>query len=211
MPSPIPSAFPPATERAALRSRLRQQRRSLPPAERARAAIRITARLWRLPVLARCTRIACYLTVRGEVDTLPFIREAWRRDRQILVPMLSAGRLRFAPYRPDTRLVPNRYGIPEPAVPLAATVDPRHLDVVLAPLVAFDGAGHRLGMGGGYYDRTLRFLSGRCGFRRPHVIGLAYEFQKVTALTRQPWDVPLEAAVTDRSTYIFSTACTVEA
>lgn len=198
-----PSAPLPAVGPAGLRRRLREERRSLSRAERIRAGTRIAAGLWSLPLFTRCSRIACYLAVRGEVDCMPFIREGWRRGRRILVPVLHSGRLRFAPFRPDTRLVPNRYGIPEPAVPIRATVDPRLLDVVLAPVVAFDEAGHRMGMGAGYYDRTLRFLPGRGRFRRPHLIGVAYEFQKVMALTPQPWDVPLEAAVTDRATYFF--------
>jgi 5-formyltetrahydrofolate cyclo-ligase len=77
----------------------------------------------------------------------------------------------------------------------------------LAPLVAFDRNGTRLGMGGGYYDRAFAFLRAPAdGGRRPVLLGLGYEFQKVAELIRQPWDVPLDAAVTESALYVFSAA-----
>jgi 5-formyltetrahydrofolate cyclo-ligase len=72
----------------------------------------------------------------------------------------------------------------------------RKLDVVLLPLVAFDRRGNRLGMGGGFYDRTFA-PRGRGRVSAPRLIGLAHGFQQVAELVDQPWDVPLRGVLTD--------------
>ena len=95
----------------------------------------------------------------------------------------------------------NRYGIPEPDRPIRQRIRAASLDLIVAPLVAFDIYGNRLGMGGGFYDRTLAFLKRRGSWRKPVVVGVAYEFQKVQRLTAQPWDVPMHAIATDRALY----------
>jgi 5-formyltetrahydrofolate cyclo-ligase len=99
------------------------------------------------------------------------------------------------------RLQENRFGIPEPCVPARALVRAQLLDLILVPLVAFDASGNRLGMGGGYYDRSLAFVAQRQHWRKPHVVGLAYEFQRVARMPANAWDVPLAAVVTNRSWY----------
>jgi 5-formyltetrahydrofolate cyclo-ligase len=83
-------------------------------------------------------------------------------------------------------------------------VHSRVLDVILMPLVAFDGQGNRLGMGAGYYDRTLAFLRHRRHWRKPRIIGLAYEFQRMPALPAEPWDVPLDGIITEAGFYKIS-------
>ena len=96
----------------------------------------------------------------------------------------------------------NRYGIPEPAHPNKARNFPlRSLDLVLMPLVGFDTQGNRLGMGGGYYDRSFAFLHRHSHWRKPHLMGTAYEFQRLSKLDAQPWDVPLDAIVTEANLY----------
>ena len=72
------------------------------------------------------------------------------------------------------------------------------LDLVLVPLVAFDDRGNRLGMGGGYYDQTFAFLSQRQHYRRPTLLGVAYEFQRLVALPVQAWDIPLDGVATEK-------------
>jgi 5-formyltetrahydrofolate cyclo-ligase len=76
------------------------------------------------------------------------------------------------------------------------------LDLVLTPLVAFDAQGHRLGMGGGFYDRSFAYLLRHSRWLRPRLIGLAYDFQRQTRLPHQPWDVPLHAIATDHRLYL---------
>ena len=95
-------------------------------------------------------------------------------------------------------LCPNRYGIPEPRVPRSRWVRAAMLDLILVPLVAFDRAGGRLGMGGGYYDATLAFLHHRHHWLKPRIVGAAFAFQELPAVPQEPWDVSLTAIVTER-------------
>lgn len=131
---------------------------------------------------------------------MPIIERCWACGKHVYLPVLSSdrhGRLEFARYLPDSRMLPNRFNIPEPQVVPGSLVSARALDLALTPLVGFDSTGGRLGMGGGYYDRTFAFLRNRRHWKKPHLIGLAYDFQRVSHLERKAWDVPLEAVVTE--------------
>lgn len=182
---------------------IRSRRAALPAAEIARRSLAIARCAWSLPALARSQRIACYLAVGGEVDCAPIIASALARGRRIYLPILHHGHLVFAPWSPGEPLVANRFGIPEPRAAHTGWLRATQLDVVLAPLVAFDAEGHRLGMGGGYYDRSLAFTRRRGSWRKPQFIGLAYDFQQVPAVPVRRWDVPLHAAVTESRTLHF--------
>lgn len=175
----------------------------MPTAEVAALSLRIARLLWRLPALSRCERIACYIAVGGEVDCAPIMAEALARGRRLYLPVLHGQALFFAPWDPRRDMVRNRFGIPEPAGDDGRWLRGSELDVVLAPLVAFDDAGHRLGMGGGFYDRAFRFIAQRGRWRHPHLIGLAYEFQRVDALPARRWDVALHGVITEHSARFF--------
>jgi 5-formyltetrahydrofolate cyclo-ligase len=112
--------------------------------------------------------------------------------------VLAGPRLWFAPFHPHTRLADNRFGIPEPVASRRQACPLLALDIVLMPLVAFDGRGNRLGMGGGYYDRTFASRAHRTHLRRPLLVGAAFAFQRREHLEARPWDVALDAAITDR-------------
>jgi 5-formyltetrahydrofolate cyclo-ligase len=101
----------------------------------------------------------------------------------------------FAELDHGARLGTNFFGISEPDA--AKRIDPRRLDLVLTPLVAFDDRGVRIGVGRGYYDRCFRFLHARGAWHRPKLLGVAYELQHVRAIAPEPWDVPLWGAVTE--------------
>lgn len=154
--------------------------------------------------MARARRIAMYVPVGRELDSLPLAHQAWSRGRSLFLPVISGSAMRFAPFRPGTEMRPNQFGILEPVTHRGELLGARHLDVIVAPLVAFDEEGNRLGMGGGYYDRTLAFLSHRTSVRRPRFVALAFEIQKVEALPVEEWDVRLDVVVTEKSTYRFS-------
>ncbi len=81
------------------------------------------------------------------------------------------------------------------------TIYPRWLDLVLVPLVGFDARGHRLGMGAGFYDRRFVFLRHRRTWRKPLLIGLAFEVRRVERLAEAAHDVPLWGVVTERAVY----------
>lgn len=185
--------------RSELRTRLRARRRALSPAQRKLKALALTRRLVGQPLFLRARRIACYLPVDGEVDTVLLMRRAWAMGKQIYLPILTAsGALRFAPYSPGRKLRGNCFGIPEPVCHPRAQRSGRQLDLVLAPLVGFDHTGNRLGMGGGYYDRSFAYLLHRRHWQKPQLLGLAYECQRVAKLTRHSWDVPLTGVVTEQ-------------
>lgn len=188
-----------------LRRRLRALRRDVAPAERRRAASAVVHRLMEWPIFTAASRIAAYWACDGELEPRPLLERVWAAGRCLYLPVLSDASLRFAPYHPDTPLRRNRFNIPEPDMPSTECLEPAELDLVISPLVAFDASGNRLGMGGGFYDRSFAFLRDpHYRGRRPCLLGLGYEFQKVAELPRQPWDVPLGAAVTEAALYLFS-------
>jgi len=195
MPTDAPSGSKPR-----LRREIRARRGALSPAAARAAAFSAVRRLWSLPCLARARRLALYLPAPGELDCTPLAVQAWRRRRQVFLPVITGSTLRFAPFHPGSDLRPNRFGIPEPVGPRRNWRNARQLDVIVAPLVAFDVDGRRLGMGGGFYDRAL---ARRSRARRPRFIGIAFEVQKVTKLPADAWDVPLDAVVTESATYRF--------
>ncbi len=187
-------------DKTELRKRLRARRRALSEAERFQRSHAVCERLRRRSEFQRARRIALYLPNDGEVDPTPLLDVIWGTRRTALLPVLrvlAGNRLAFHPYRPGDLLAPNRYGIPEPVAHPGEAMPPHALDLVLMPLVAFDSHGHRLGMGGGFYDRTFAFLRQRRHWHRPRLVGVAYDFQEVPELPAEPWDVPLHAVVTE--------------
>ena len=182
---------------------MRQRRRGLGPRAQRRHAAALARLLLREPLIRDARRIAAYWPADGELDPRPLLVRAARLGCTLYLPVLQTGRLPrlwFAPYDPASRLVPNRFGIPEP-VSRRARLHPRHLDLILLPLVGFDAHGNRIGMGGGFYDRTLAFLAQGARWRRPRLIGLAHECQRLPAIAPAPWDVPLDAVATEERLY----------
>ena len=178
-----------ARRKAAVRRPARSLRQSLPLAQRRRAAEQAARHL--APIL-RGRRVALYLSLGEEIDTAPLVRRLRELGCALYVPKVGTrGQLRFTRLAAGTALRRNRYGIREPAV----LCRPPRLDAIVMPLVAFDGAGHRLGMGGGYYDRLL----GRARpYRRPWRVGLAFAAQEVDAIPVESHDVRLHAVATER-------------
>lgn len=184
-------------DRTQLRKQLRAARRALSPTVQRHAARDLTRRLLTLPAIRHARRIALYWPMDGEIDPRPLRHHPRLRTVDFYLPCLQpwpASTLRFARWVRGGRLARNRFGIPEPRDhrPVAA----RDLDVILMPLTCFDARGNRLGMGGGFYDRTLAFA--RAGGRRPQRVGVAHDVQEVPALPVAAWDVPLHHVVTDR-------------
>lgn len=187
-----------------LRRAMRERRRGLSVDEQRAATRALVARVQRLPAFRLARRIACYFANDGEIDPAPLMSALWAQGKYCYVPVLSRlthESLWFAPIEPDTPLAPNRFGIPEPALHPRMFVRARELDLILVPLVAFDAEGNRIGMGGGFYDRSLAFLVDRQSWRKPRVLGVAHDFQRVEGLSPRPWDVPLHGVATDRAYY----------
>lgn len=195
-----------STDKTELRRDLRARRNALTPEDQRLAAKRLASNLVGTRLFLTSRRIACYLPNDGEIDTAAVIKHIRRLRKSCYLPVLSRlshDRLWFAEAGPKTRLVPNRFGIPEPVVKSRDLVRAQKLDLILMPLVGFDNQGNRLGMGGGFYDRSLEFLRHRSRWRKPHLLGIAYDFQRVNGLTADPWDVPLAGVITDQAVYLY--------
>ncbi|MDR9435895.1 MAG: 5-formyltetrahydrofolate cyclo-ligase [Thiohalophilus sp.] len=190
------------TDRKSLRFSMRDRRRALSVEEQREASLALSEQLAGHRLFHLAQRIAFYLPNDGEIDLTWLIEYAWQQNKQCYLPVLgprNGQRMWFLPYRPDTRLIPNRFGIPEPAHRRRDRLfSPMSLDLVLMPLVAFDHQGNRVGMGGGFYDRTFGFRRYRRHWQRPWLLGTAYAFQQVEQIDAAIWDVPLDGIATEQ-------------
>ena len=205
---PTTMTEPAPLSRPQLRRMLRNARRALTPSEQRRAAIGLYRQLAQHPLFRRAKHISLYLPTDGEIDPRLLLRAAQRRGKATYLPVLSAWprtKMVFQRVRPGEKLLPNRFRILEPRVNISRQRKVWALDLVLLPLVGFDDAGGRLGMGGGFYDRSLAYLARRQSWRKPTLLGLAHECQKVDRLAQASWDVPLAGTVTDKRWYIAKT------
>lgn len=183
--------------RRQLRQTFRARRAALPPEQQAQAAQQLCRRLLNLPAIIHAHHIALFYALprEGEPDTRPLIDALWAAGKTLYLPRLhpfSRGHLLFQRFTSTTPLIPNKLGIPEPRLDVRTVVPFAALDVVLTPLVAFDESGQRLGMGGGYYDRTLRHWQ----HHQVLPIGVAHDCQHTETLPAACWDVPLPIIVT---------------
>ncbi|MFY1666050.1 5-formyltetrahydrofolate cyclo-ligase [Pseudomonas sp. Pseu.R1] len=196
---------PSTLSRPQLRRLLRKARRSLSRAEQRQAAQGLYRQLAQNPLFRRARHVSLYLPMDGEIDPRLLLREAQRRGKKTYLPVLSPWprtKMVFQRIKPGDRLRPNRFRIPEPHI------NPRQqrkiwaLDLILMPLVGFDDQGGRLGMGGGFYDRSLAYRARRKAWQKPVLLGLAHECQKVEKLAVASWDVPLQGTVSDKRWYL---------
>ncbi len=198
-------AAAPTASLSALRRSLRAGRRQIGRSARRLAGAAVARKLSTLPAFQRASRVAGYWPADGEIDPLPALARAFVAGKTCYLPVLCPqrdGHLHFAPWWPGVPLRRNRFGIAEPIAPRRDWLAPRMLDLVLVPLVGFDMAGNRLGMGGGYYDRSFAFVRPAC-WHRPRLVGVAFDRQRVDGLLRRPWDVPLDAVITERHRHLF--------
>ncbi len=170
-----------AQQRQNIRNQIRQRRRALTSEQQNNFALQTAERIAVHPRIQAAHSIAVFLSFDGELDTRPLIERLWQQAKQVYLPVLhpfSPGNLLFLRYTPETPLVHNRFNILEPQLDVRNVLPVGSLDVVLTPLVAFDSSGQRLGMGGGFYDRTLQNWQ----HLGPYPIGLAHDCQQVEQL-----------------------------
>ena len=185
-----------AGQKRVLRAELRAQRMELAAGERMRDAESVARTLLDRPDFSRPGYVAGYWAMGGELP-LHMLQMQLHPGQVWCLPCIQPDLgLRFAAWHPGDELVTNRFGIPEPALASSSQLDAAAMTTILLPLLAFTRGGTRLGMGGGYYDRTL-------GFRRQHLppptlVGVGYPFQERETLPGDPWDVRLDAIVTSR-------------
>jgi 5-formyltetrahydrofolate cyclo-ligase len=182
-----------------LRAHIRRERRALSRQEQLAHAEAVAHHLAKSSYFRRAKVIAVYLDTDGELMTAPLIREARRAHKTILLPVLHPfrqGRLIFREWQEKALLELNRFHILEPTRH-ARRVELRRIDLVITPLVAIDMHAMRIGMGGGYYDRTFAFRQ-RFHWRKPLLVGVAHSLQIFTTLPQKKYDVLLDAFVSEK-------------
>ena len=180
--------------RVKLRRHLRNARRALSHEQQQQAEQQLAQQLiqsiW-FKQLNPTARVALYLSNDGEISPTTFCQYLWQHQIDTFLPLLTGETLAFAHYHSDCDWQKNHFGILEPidAQPLTGA----DMDLVLLPLVGFDKSGGRLGMGGGFYDKTF---ANKVAGHPPILLGLAHECQEVTCLPIESWDVPLDGIIT---------------
>ena len=192
-------------ERQSLRQLIRQRRKSLSQAEQQAAAQQLVTRFQEHPEIQGARRIALYLANDGELDPLPAIHWLWSQRKEVYLPVLhpfTPGHLLFLRYTATSPHDPQPLWHRRAELDVQQVLPHSMLDLICTPLVAFDAEGNRLGMGGGYYDRTLA-----CWHEHglgPRPLGLAHDCQQVESVPQAQWDVPLPQIITPARCWRFS-------
>ena len=183
-----------------MRQANRRLRAALSPQQLETAMNALAENILPLEVYRRAQRVAVYFAVNGEISLDPVIDDALARGKHVYLPNLDQKTLRFSPYFREQKMRINKFRLPEPDVDEAEMLAPDELDLVLAPLVVFDENRNRIGMGGGFYDRSFAMRKNP-QVTTPVLIGVAHESQKVDEILPESWDVRLDMVVTDRAIY----------
>ena len=187
-------------DRVQLRRELRTQRRAIPAQQRIAAADTLAEHLLALAFAPDSGYVAGYWAMDGEIALHRWQLQLPAHAIYCLPVLHDDNLLRFAPWRPGDALVTNRFGIPEPDVDPASALPPEAMSLVVMPLVGFDSNGQRLGMGGGWYDRSFAFR--HAAMPPPWLVGAGFDAQCVAALDAESWDVLPDAICTETRTLL---------
>jgi len=184
------------TDKKAIRQQYRRKRLDLPAYRQQLASVAIAEKVLRkISALQHAETIAFYIANEGEIDLLPLMLYCLKQGRQCFLPVLDSpekNKLSFAEWVPGQTLSQNKFGIAEPMAPQHRLLTAAEMDLIFMPLVAFDSDGNRLGMGGGYYDRTLaedvKDIPGKAS-PGPFLVATGHDVQYIPHLPRDPWDV----------------------
>ena len=189
-------------DRKQLRVELRNKRLNLNALQQQAAAARLTENLTTLDEFRQAQKISAYVAMKGEIDPSTSLEFALTANKTCYLPIMTGKRLRFAPWSKTSVMEQKNLGILEPETAAADLINPEDLDLVLVPLVGFDSRGNRLGMGGGFYDRSFSFRQNKA-ILKPRLIGIAHQCQQLESIDAQDWDVTLDMVVTDECIYTF--------
>ena len=181
----------------ALRQSIRKQRQSISTPNRKKFAKKLLSQVQKLSNFQKKQKIAIYLPNDGEIDTKSIKNFLENRGFSIYLPILVGKSLKFAKVGKNFRK--NKFGINEPIS--SHILNANQMNIIFMPLVGFDQNKNRIGMGGGFYDRTLEFKKRLQNYKNPKLYGLAFDCQKVDELYVQPWDVSMDAVITPTRIY----------
>lgn len=177
----------------ATRRAMKHRRAQLTDREQISAARKLSANSRYCPPALKADRVLSYAPFAGEISPNILLMSS---KADIYLPRISNYSTMLMHFHQLRSSQINQWGIREPER-TGKILPANAFRVILLPLVAFDRSGTRLGMGAGFYDRALASLSYQLS-TRPYLLGLAHHFQEVNSLVRAPWDVPLDAILTDR-------------
>ncbi|KAA8735460.1 5-formyltetrahydrofolate cyclo-ligase [Acinetobacter qingfengensis] len=185
---------------AQLRQQIRRQRRHLSQIQLRQAELALMHRIIFLKEMQHAQRIGIYLDAFGEIPTRMLIEYLFKQHKKVYLPLICNmnQQLRWQPISlqqyHNQRFAKHRLGMQQ-AIQQRGQLF-KVLDAVIMPLVLFDRMGHRIGMGGGFYDRTL------ASARYVKRIGLAHDFQQVNSIiSTQHWDQDLDVICTPKHIY----------
>jgi len=178
----------------------RKRRAELTLQQLEQACTALAHKIISLDVYRQAQRLAVYFAVNGEISLDPVIDHALAAGKQVYLPNLDQQSLRFSPYFRQQKMRINKFRLPEPDVADEDMLQPAELDLVLAPLVVFDESRNRIGMGGGFYDRSFAMRKDEA-VTQPVLVGVAHDLQKVERIVPKEWDVRLDMVVTDQALY----------
>lgn len=188
-------------EKTRLRQDFKTKRLAISAAQRMKTAEAIAEQLVKLPEWLSTDYIAGYWATQGEVP-LHIVQMRVQLPKVWCLPIIQADKtLKFAPWRSGDPLVSNQYGIPEPDISPTSALDANGISIILLPLLAYTRSGARLGMGGGYYDRSFAFRVSQSA--PPLLIGVAYSEQEADSLPSEEWDIKLDMLINEREVLRF--------
>lgn len=178
-----------------IRERMHKQRNSLSFEEVREKSKKIKDTLFSLSYIKESNKIMTYVSFKNEVSTIDIINELLKMGKEIIVPICDTKDYTLIPSRilSMDELSVSYFGIMEPKEPFIRPVDPKDIDVILVPGLAFDRNRNRLGHGKGFYDRFLR------GVKDDAIkIALAYDFQILDSIPVEDWDIPMDLIITNK-------------
>ena len=177
-------------DKRALRHTMGEKKRALTAAEIETRSAKLSERLFETAQWRKARSVYAYVAFNQEVRTRPIIERAWADGKRAAVPKIVAGEMRFIWLESFDALAPGgAFGILEPTEDGPVADDDGAL--VLVPGLAFDARGHRLGYGGGYYDRWLAANPGH------PTVALCYGFQRVDRIEDEEHDIAVDAIISD--------------
>lgn len=195
---PEPVSIQNMQDKPQLRNEFRARRRGLSSCQQVLASQSLMRRLIaNVTGLRMAGNFAFYLAADGEISLMPLMQWCLSHSRRCYLPVLdqqNENRLDFSRYQTGQKLVSNRFGIEEPASSRSQRCSSNEMDIIFMPTVGFDDSSRRLGMGGGFYDRTL--ANYRDTAKRPLLVAVAHDFQYISRLPEEPWDIHPDMTLT---------------